>query len=92
MLFGSDDQEIFEQMNFMIKKAPEMILNPLDIVSFMMLTKFKLNPYTNGFRDKMSKLSASIIKEFERTQAQDGVQKNTFLGGMANHNRNNSLQ
>lgn len=92
MLFGSEDKDIFERMNFMISKAPEIMLNPLDVLTFMMLTKFKLNPYTNKYRKSMAELSTSIIEEFERIQKLDVIKKNTFLGGMVNHNKANPQQ
>ena len=92
MLFGSEDKDIFERMVLMLNKAPEILLNPLDVISFMMLSKFKLNPYTNKYRRMMSELSTSIMNEFDRIQNLNGVEKNTFLGGMANHNKKNPDQ
>lgn len=87
ILFGSTDKGIFEDMSNLYHRVPEALLNPLDILTFQLLSKLNLNPYTNNYKKEKEAIYKRILGEFRKLEKVDHKEKNTFLGGLVNYNR-----
>ena len=87
ILFGSYDDNVCEDMCNLLETVFEVVLNPLDLLTAGMLSKFNMNPYTARFKEKRDLIGKRIIALCDRLLKQDVVQSNTFLGGMVNYNK-----
>lgn len=89
MLFGASNKNLGEEIFSFLEEGMELLFSPLDLLTFGIVTKYRLTPRLKSFLKKREELENHIIQEVRKMEQLKEVQSNTFLGGMINYNRQN---